>query len=367
MVRFPVRVLLTAGPDGDVPMKESNYAASATDARAISQSWAAKSSCRRRTSMSASRRFRFGIKVATDPGDLPTRQDWIALARKAEDLGYATLCIADHYINEMLPIAALMFVADAASTVRIGSCVFDVNYRHPVLLAKEVAAIDRVSEGRFELGLGAGSLRVDYDTIGVPFDPPGVRVQRLTESVAIFKQFFTQDTVNFAGEHYRVTDLPAVPTAVQRPHPPIFIGGGGKKLLTLAAREADIIGVEAKLQDGQGNTVASERTEAALGQKVALLREVAGERFAAIELNHGFREVIRTEDPQQAAEHIARVRRTQLTPEQVLADPYLLIGTVEHMVETLQRRREQLGFSYLQVFFQDMDALAPVVARLAGT
>lgn len=312
------------------------------------------------------RPFRFGIKVATDPGDIPTREGWIALARRAEDLGYATFSVADHVINDMLPIAALMYVADATKTLRIGSCVFDVNYRHPVLLAKEVAAIDWFSGGRFELGMGAGALRVDYDHIGLPYDPPGVRVQRLAESVAIFKQFFTQDSVTFAGEHYRVTDLPAIPKAAQRPHPPIFIGGGGTKLLTLAAREADIIGVEAKQQDDQGHAVPSERTEAALGQKVAMLREVAGERFAALELNYGFRTVILTEDRRQAAEQQARARGTGVTPEQVLADPYLLIGTVEQMVETLQRRREQFGISYFQVFFQDLEAFAPVVVRLAG-
>lgn len=322
--------------------------------------------------MSGVRPFRFGIKVATDPGDIPSREAWITLARKAEDLGYATFCIADHVVNEYLPIAALMCVADATSTLRIGSCVFDNNYRHPVLLAKEVAALDVLSAGRFELGLGAGSLRVDYDQSGLPFDPPGVRIQRLAESVSLLKQFFTQDSVTFAGEYYRVTDLAGSPKPAQRPHPPIFIGGGGKKLLTLAAREADIIGVEARLKNDQGAAAPGERTEAALAQKVALLREVAGERFGAIELNYGFGfgGVIVTDNRQRAAEQRARERAAMgmsITAEEILANPYLLIGTVEQMVETLQRRREQLGFSYLQVFFQDIDAFAPVVARLAGT
>ncbi len=316
--------------------------------------------------MSNARPFRFGIKVATDPGDIPTREAWITLAHKAEDLGYATFSVADHYINEHLPIAALMFVADATSTLRIGSCVFDNNYRHPVLLAKEVAALDLLSGGRFELGLGAGSLRIDYDQVGLPFDRPFVRVQRLEESVSLLKQFFTQDSVTFAGEYYTVTDLPAFPKPAQRPHPPIFIGGGGKKLLTLAAREADIIGVEARLKDDQGGVDPGERTEAALGQKVELLREAAGERFASIELNYGFGAVILTDDRQQAAEQRARDRGTGVTAEEILANPYLLIGTVEHMVETLERRREQFGISYLQVFFQDIDVFAPVVARLAG-
>jgi probable F420-dependent oxidoreductase len=185
--------------------------------------------------------------------------------------------------------------------------------------------------------------------------------------VSLLKQFFTQDSVTFASEHYKVTDLAGFPKPMQRPYPPLFIGGGGKKLLTLAAREADIIGVEARLKDDQGRADPSERTEAALGQKIALLREVAGERFAAIELNYGFGTVLVTEDRQQVAEQRARERAaTGVTAEQILANPYLLIGTVEYMVETLQRRREQYGISYLQVFFQDIDAFAPVVARLAG-
>jgi len=316
--------------------------------------------------MSAARPFRFGIKVAMDPGDIPSREAWIALARKSEDLGYATFTIADHFVNEYLPIAALMFVADATSTLRVGSCVFDNNYRHPAVLAKEVAAIDWLSGGRFELGLGAGALQVDYDQSGLPFDRPAVRIQRLAESVSILKQFFTQDSVTFTGEHYRVTELAASPKAAQHPHPPIFIGGGGRKLLTLAAREADIIGVERRLKDGQGTIDPSESTEAALGQKVALLRETAGERFAAIELNYGIAALVVTENRQQAAELLAQRRGRGETAEQILANPYLLIGTVELMVETLQRRREQFGVSYLQVYFQDIDVFAPVVARLAG-
>jgi probable F420-dependent oxidoreductase len=316
--------------------------------------------------MSNARPFRFGIKVATDPGDIPSREAWITLARKAEDLGYATFSIADHFINEYLPIAALMFVADATTTLRIGSCVFDNNYRHPVVLAKEAAAIDWLSGGRFELGLGAGALRVDYDQSGLAFDRPGVRIERLAESVALIKQFFTQDSVTFAGEHYTVTDLAGFPKPAQRPHPPIFIGGGGQKLLTLAAREADIIGVERRLKDDRGHVDPSESTEAALGQKVALLREVAGERFAAIELNYGIATLIVTEDRQQAAEQLARQRGRGEAAEEILANPYVLIGTVELIVETLQRRREQFGVSYVQVFFQDIDVFAPVVARLAG-
>lgn len=181
----------------------------------------------------ARRPFRFGLM---GPDDIPSREGWITLARRAEDLGYATLLIGDHYLDTYLPIAALMCVADATRTLRIGSGIFDVNYRHPAQLAKEAAALDLLSGGRFELGLGAGAIQADYDAVGQPFDPPRVRIRRLEETVIILKRFFTQDSVTFAGEYYIVTNLPAVPKPAQRPHPPIFIGGGGKRMLTLMAR-----------------------------------------------------------------------------------------------------------------------------------
>ena len=317
--------------------------------------------------MSTLRPFRFGVLVATDPGDIPSPEAWVSLARRAEDLGYSTFLMADHYVNEVLPIAPLMYIASATTTLRVGSCVFDNNYRHPALLAKEVAAIDMFSGGRFELGLGAGALHIDYDQSGLTFDPPSVRIRRLAESVTLIKRFFTQDTVSFAGEFYTVTDLLAAPKPVQRPHPPIFIGGGGQKTLTLAAREADIAGLEHRVKDGDDTFDAFEHSEAALAQKVAFLREAAGPRFPAIELNHGIRQLIITDDRRAAAEQRAQARAaTGVTPDQVLDDPYLFIGSIEFLVETLQRRREQYGISYLHVPFHAIDAFAPVVARLAG-
>jgi probable F420-dependent oxidoreductase len=311
--------------------------------------------------MSKARPFRFGLM---GPDNFTTREEWIRFARRAEDLGYATLLIGDHYLDSYLPIAALMCVADATHTLRIGSGIFDTNYRHPVQLAKEAAALDLLSGGRFELGLGAGAIQADYDAVGQPFERPGVRIRRLEETVTILKHFFTQDTVTFAGEHYTVTDLPAVPKPAQRPYPPIFIGGGGKKMLTLMAREADIAGVELKISDGLGAYDAYEHSEAALAHKVALLREIAGERFSAIELHHGIYPVIITENRQEVAEQ--RGRKRGVTAEQILDDPFQFIGTVEYLVETLQRQREHYGVSYLTVLFQDMEAFAPVVARLAG-
>jgi probable F420-dependent oxidoreductase len=314
--------------------------------------------------MSITRPFRFGLM---GPDTFTSREEWITLARKAEDLGYATLLIGDHYLDTYLPIAALMCVADATRTLRIGSGIFDTNYRHPAQLAKEVAALDLLSGGRFELGLGAGADQADYDAVGLPFDRPGVRIQRLEESVTILKHFFTQDMVTFVGEHYTITNLPASPKPTQSPHPPIFIGGGGKKMLRLAAREADIASVEHQVKDAYNTFDAFEHSEAALAQKVAFLRETAGERFPAIELHHGIYPVIITEHRKAAAEQFARERkRWKVTGEQVLANPYMFIGTAEELVETLERQREAYDISYLTVLFQDIDVFAPVVARLTG-
>lgn len=315
--------------------------------------------------MSDARSFRFGLAVT---GGVSSREEWIGLARRAEDLGYATLLVADHYVNEYPPIAVLMAAADATSTLRVGSYVFNNDFRHPVQLAKEVAALDRLSGGRFEMGLGAGWYQPEYNQVGLPFESASVRIRRLAEGVSIIKQFFTQDSITFTGEHYTVADLKAFPKPAQRPHPPILIGGGGRQVLTLAGREADIVGLELREKD-DGTIDASERTEAALVQKAEWVRQAAGGRFSALELNMLIRAVILTEDRHQAAGQRAREQGTgaTVTTEEILANPYLLIGTVEQVVEALLRRREQFGISYLTVHMKDADVFAPVVARLVGS
>ena len=312
--------------------------------------------------MSNARPFRFGVITES----APSREQWTTLVRKAEDLGYATFLLADHYVNEFPPIAALMAAADATKTLRVGSFVFDNDFRHPALLAKEVAALDLLSGGRFELGIGAGWHRPEYEQVGLSFDRAGVRIDRLEEAIGIIKQFFTEEAVTFAGNHYTVTDLKAFPKPLQRPHPPILMGGGGKRLLTLAGREATIIGLHLKVND-DGTVDASERTEAALAQKVEWVRQAAGKRIAAVELNLLVANVIITQDQWQAAEQYLRERgRPGTTVEQLLANPYMLIGSVEQLTERIQRLRELFSISYLVLDTEYMEAFAPVVARLAN-
>jgi probable F420-dependent oxidoreductase len=312
--------------------------------------------------MSKARPFRFG--VITDGA--PSREQWITLVRKAEDLGYATFLLADHFVNDFPQLVALMAAADATKNLRVGSFVFDNDFRHPALLAKEVAALDLLSGGRFELGIGAGWHQPEYEQTGLPFDRAGVRISRLEEALNIIKQFFTQETVTFAGNHYTVTDLKPSPRPVQRPRPPILMGGGGKRFLSLAGREADIIGLHVKIND-DGKVDASERTEAALARKVEWVRQAAGERFESVELNLLTSCVLVTQDQQQAAEqYIRESGRSGITAEQLLASPYAFIGSVEQLTEQAQHLREQFGISYFVLDADAMEAFAPVVARLAN-
>jgi probable F420-dependent oxidoreductase len=193
-----------------------------------------------------------------------------------------------------------------------------------------------------------------------------VRIDRLTEAVTIIKHFFTQEAVTFAGRHYRVTDLKAFPKPLRRPYPPLFMGGGGERMLTLAGREADIVGFLPRARD-DGTFDANERTEVALAHKVAWVRQAAGERFAALELSLLLKGVVMTHDRQQAAEQRAREQgQPGVTAQDVLANPYLLVGSREQMVEQLHRLREHYGISYFVVGQEDMEALAPVIARLTG-
>lgn len=308
------------------------------------------------------RPFRFGIAT----GSASPREQWIEKARKAEDLGYNTLLIPDHFVNDFSVAVALMAAADAAPNLRVGSFVYDNDFRHPAVLAKEAATLDVLTDGRFEFGIGAGWLVSEYEQTGIPFDPPGVRISRMEESLTIIKQLFAGETVTFEGSHYKISGLTGLPRPVQQPHPPIFIGGGGKRILSLAAREADIVGIHLKVE-ADATVPISQRTEEALTQKVAWVREAAGERYDALELNFLATYVGISDNRLQAAEQLIREKAVSgTTPEQVLANLHLLIGTLEELIEEMQRRRELYDISYVVIFDEYMEAFAPVVARLAG-
>lgn len=318
--------------------------------------------------MATSRPFRFGVLGENVRSDT----ELVALARMAEEASFSTFLIRDHFLDEpfgfqLAPIATLARVASVTTRLRIGSLVFANDYRSPVLLAHEAATLDHISGGRLELGLGTGFLEAEYRQTGIPFDPPKTRVDRFEESLRVLKGFFSGEAFTFSGRHYSISALEGFPVPAQRPHPPIMVGAGGRRMLSIAARKADIIGI---LTTSTAGGVLTDdpalRLAPAVARQVDWIREAAGSRFAEIELSMVV-SVIITGDRLAAAEELARSRGwSGLSPEQVLEMPSVFIGSVDGIVDEMQARRERYGFSYYVVSGEIMETVAPVVARLAG-
>ena len=286
----------------------------------------------------------------------------MAFARHVEGSGYHTLLMPDHFGARFALAPALVLAAEATSRLRVGSLVYDNDFRHPALLAQEVATIDLLTDGRFEFGLGAGWLKSEYDAAGIPFDDGGTRVDRMAEALHLVKALFTATPVTYQGRHYRLAGLTGSAKPAQQPHPPILIGGGGQRLLTLAGKEADIISVMPRSKrDGSGLEDADVSPEA-FTRKVAWIREAAGDRFSTIELNTLVQTVVITDHPRAAAEPLAK--EYQIDAEQVFETPLVLIGSVDQIVKTLEQRRERFGLSYITVFEKDLENMARVIGRL---
>ena len=289
--------------------------------------------------------FRFGVNVR----HAKSRAEWQETARKIEGLGYATLTLPDHLTDMIAPMPALVSAAEATTTLRVGANVLNNDLRHPLLVAREAAAVDLLTDGRLQLGLGAGSIQAEYEQAGLRFDRGRTRVERLGEAVTIIKGLLKGEEVTFAGRHYHVTGHSIAPLPVQRPHPPILIGGNGRHLLALAAREADIIGFSG-ITFRQGGAVPPDLSgwrASSLDERVRLVREMAGdERYSRLEINALVQRVIVTDDRRGAAEELTS-RWTQLTPDEILQSPYVLIGSVDQMVEDIQAHRKRWGISVL--------------------
>ncbi len=308
------------------------------------------------------RRFRFAAQVTR----AESARDWTDKARKAEDLGYSTLTLPDHFNDQLSPVPALAAAASVTDKLRIGTLVFGNDYRHPLVLAKEAATLDLLSDGRLELGLGAGWMRADYEQSGIAYDEPGVRVERMEEALVVLKGLLAGGPFSFEGRHYRITDHDATPTPIQRPHPPVLVGGGGRRVLSIAARHADIVGVNPDLRDGLGGVeTAPSATPASTTRKLEWVREAAGDRFEDIELNVLVGFCVITDSPHRIAEAMAP--SFGISAEDALHVPICLIGTVDSMADELQRRRDEWGFSYVGFDGDSWENMAPVVARLAGT
>ncbi len=318
--------------------------------------------------------FRFAVQSFS----ASSAKEWRERALRVEALGYSTLHLADHVlgpgpaiastnhpIQELAAVPAIMAAAAATRTLRVGCRVFCIDYRHPAVLAKEAATLDLLSEGRLELGLGAGWLRAEYEAMGVRFDPAAVRIARLEETIAAVKAACGGEPLALAGAHVRLAGFAARPLPVQRPHPPLLIGGGSRRVLELAAREADIVSLNFNNRSGTiGPDGVRSGTAEATARKIGWIRAAAGPRFAQLELEIGayFTFV------QDGAEKIAAAmgRGLGLTAAEMLVHPHGLFGTVDAVCEELQRRREVYGISYVTVPDNALEPFAPVVARLAG-
>ncbi|HZX55791.1 MAG TPA: TIGR03621 family F420-dependent LLM class oxidoreductase [Ilumatobacteraceae bacterium] len=311
--------------------------------------------------MISARPFRFGVQAST----ADDAHAWVRFARQVESLGYSTLTMPDHFGDQLAPVPALMAAAAVTTTLRVGGLVWDNDYKHPVVLAKELATMDVLSGGRLEIGLGAGWLATDYQQSGIPYDSNKVRVDRFEEGLAVIKGAMRGEPFSFAGQHYTITDYAGAPRPVQAPCPPILVGGGGPRVLSIAAREADIVGINGNLAAGAiGPDAIASMTAAAVDQKIATVAAAAGSRLAEIEFNVRAFMVRVTDERQAARQQIADF--VQVDPTMVSESPFVLIGTPAQMVDDLLQRRERWGFNYVIVGGEDVESFAPVVAELAG-
>jgi len=289
---------------------------------------------------------------------------WRDVARRAEDLGYDVLLVTDHLGPQLAPIPALMAAADATTRLRVGSFVFANDYRNPVMLAKEVATVDVLSGGRVEVGIGAGWNTRDYRELGIPYDAPAVRVSRLEESVVLLKRLLSEDSVDHPGEHYTVRGAKILPRPLQKPHPPLMIGGGGPRVLRLAAREADIVTFAPQV-NARGRPRLDSLTEKALAERVARFRAAAGERADRIEMNVFVFDAAVTDRARSLVGAVTATLRRAANG--VVRTPFALYGSRASLRDLLIERRERLGISYISVPGNVMREFAPIVAELRGT
>jgi probable F420-dependent oxidoreductase len=260
----------------------------------------------------------------------------------------------------------LTVAAEATTTLKVGMLVLDNDFRHPVALAKEVATLDLASEGRVEFGLGAGWLRSDYEQSGIAYDEPSVRVDRMEEALRVLKALWAGGPVTFAGAHYHLAEAVCEPGPSARPHPPILVGGGGRRVLSIAGREADIVGVNLNMRAGRINreAVATAMPEY-YDRRIGWVRDAAGPRFEGIELQLLTFVIMIVPNRAEAAERVGPM--FGVPADKALEIPIALVGTVDEICETLIARRERWGFSYVVIHEAELETFAPVVERLAGT
>lgn len=290
----------------------------------------------------------------------------MATARRAADLGYSGVTLPDHLDEQVGPLVGLTAVAASCPDLTLTTLVLANDYRHPAVLAKEVASLDRFSGGRVELGVGAGWMTADYERAGIPFDRPGVRIARLAEALDVLDGCFGDGPFDHEGTHYTIRGLDSLPKPVQRPRPRLLVAGGGPRILGLAARRADIVGINPGLAAGVIDARAgSTATPAATDDKLRVVRENAGARFGDLELQTRVHLAALTDDRHAMAAALAPA--LGIDPDDALDSPHALVGSVDQCVDTVRRWRDRWGLSYVTWGVDAMETMAPVVERLAGT
>lgn len=310
------------------------------------------------------------FKFLAHPGGIYSGQELTEVARRAEGLGYSALVFPDHLGNQLSPIPAMATVLAATDTLRAAPFVLNVDLHQPAVLAQDLASLDVLSDGRVDVAIGAGWNKPEYDATGLSFDPVGTRVERLAEAIAVLKGCFRGESFSLDGEHYKISNLQAGPTPKQQPHPPFMIGGGGRRTLELAGREADIVSFSPRVAPGPRPDPRSMTLEAT-EEKIGWVKAAAGERAEQIELNvyPSGAAVTITDDLQGAARRVCDFFRQstghELTEQEVIDAPNIFIGSIDRLTDKFVELSERLGISSFMV--GGVDELAPVVERLAGT
>jgi probable F420-dependent oxidoreductase len=311
--------------------------------------------------MSHARRFRFGVEMM-GPFD---GMSWADSARRLESLGYSTLFVPDHFHEGLGPITAMTAAAMATTALKVAPMVLNTDLRHPAVLARELASIDIVSGGRLEVGLGAGYNPLDYQRSGIAMDPPSVRVDRLIEHATVLRGLWSEQPTTFEGKHYAIDDLDGTPKPSTPGGPPLLVAGGGRRMLRFAAQHADIVGVNVHLPAAPDATSARDALPISIDEKFGWIQEAAGDRFDDLEFSAWLSVGRVTDDVSKLGERLSAAFGAPIAD--VLESPLVLAGTVDEIVDHVERRRARWNYSYFVVPQPATDDFAPVVERLTGT
>ncbi|MEV4690555.1 TIGR03621 family F420-dependent LLM class oxidoreductase [Micromonospora echinospora] len=309
------------------------------------------------------RPFRFGLEMVGSAFD---RVGWRDLAREVEASGFSTLLLPDHAYDFLAPVPAMVAAADATTTLRVGTSVLANEFRHPAVLARDLATVAALTDGRLEVGIGAGWHAGEFDQMGIAFAPPGRRVERLAEAVAVLRGLLGSEEFSYSGRHYSISNLVNYPR-LSHGVPPILVGGGGRRVLECAARQADIVGLNTNLANGvraRGTAVMNNATAAATAQKISWVREAAGDRFPELEICTRVYRARVGPRHQDIAPTLAD--EVGLSVQGLASSPHFLVGEVPKVMDDLQRMRAEFGISYVVVTSDALKSMAPVVAKLTG-